>query len=60
MVVVFIIIGNFTSTIKINNKQKKIKNMKGHLIVIASVAVAVTIVLMVRDNMPKGSFSFKK
>ena len=59
MVVVFIIIGNFTSTIKIN-KQKKIKNMKGHLIVIASVAVAVTIVLMVRDNMPKGSFSFKK
>jgi hypothetical protein len=34
--------------------------MKGHLIVIASVVVGVAIVLVVRDNMPKQSFSFKK
>ena len=34
--------------------------MKGHLIVIGSVAVGVALVLIVRDNMPKQSFSIKK
>jgi len=34
--------------------------MKEHLIVIGSVVLGVAIVLMVRDNLPKQSFSFKK
>lgn len=34
--------------------------MKGHAIVVLSVVVGVFIVLAVRDNLPKQSFSFKK
>ena len=34
--------------------------MKEHLIVVGLTALAVTLVLVVRDNMPKQSFSFKK
>jgi hypothetical protein len=34
--------------------------MKEHLIVIGLTALAVTALLVLRDNMPKGNFSFKK
>lgn len=59
IIIVFINVGKFT---ELNKKitKKKTKKMKGHLIVIGSVVVGVALVLIVRDNLPKQSFSFKK
>ena len=34
--------------------------MKDHLVAVGSVVVGVAIVIIVRDNLPKPSFSFKK
>ncbi len=60
IVILFLNVGKFTLLNKELFTKKNKKNMKGHLIVIGSVVIGVALVLIVRDNLPKQSFSFKK
>lgn len=47
-------------SVKLNYKLKLNKMNKEVLMTVGLTAVAVIAALVIRDNMPKGSFSFKK